>query len=142
MALQTYSFDQVIVTYGGIPLEGFADGDAISIEYPEGWTMQKGAGGAVTRSRVQDPTAMVTLRLQQTSPSNAVLAGFYEADRAARTSATALPLLIRDRRSGGELFAAQSGWVSQKPAMTFAEESGPREWTLTTHNAAGVPLPI
>ena len=127
MSVKTYDFARVVVIRGGVPVLGFADGDSINIEFPESYTDQVGAGGAHTRSKVNDPSATVTLRIQQTSPSNAV----FEASAAldAASGAAALPLLIKDLSGTEQFFAAQS-WVSQRPSKSFASESGAREWTF------------
>lgn len=124
---QTYDFGKVAVLRGGVPIIGFADGDSISIEHPEKFTLQVGAGGATTRSRQNNPTATVTLRLQQRSPSNVVLEAAALADEA--TGLGAVPLLVKDL-TGAELFFAGQSWVEARPTQTFGSDSGVREWKL------------
>lgn len=127
MPTQTYDFSKVVVLRGGVPVLGFADGDSISVEFPESWTLQVGAGGATTRSRNKNPTAKATLRLQQKSPSNAVFEAAATLDEA--TGAGAVPLIIKDLTGTEQFFAAQS-WFEKRPSKTFASESGSREWVL------------
>lgn len=133
--IKTYALADVRVIYGGVPIQGFADGDVITIERPEAFTTQVGAGGAVTRSRTNNPTSRVTIRLQQTSRSNAVIEGFSSLDRA--TGLAALPLIIKDLL-GNDLFMAAEAWVASPANITFGAESGVREWVFDCNGVAGV----
>lgn len=139
-ALKTYSFKDVTVLLGVVPIEGFADGDAIEFTLPASWTKQIGAGGAHTRSRVHDTSVELKLRLQQTSLSNATLEAFALADEAIGRG---IPGLFAKDLLGNEIIGAPSCYVSQRPAMTYGAESGVREWTLqlvgATVGALGTP---
>jgi hypothetical protein len=137
MALKTYDFRKVAVLVSGVPITGFADGDAISVEFPESWTKQIGAGGAHTRSRNNDQSAQMTLTLQQTSLSNAFLSGLAAADEL--TGAPILGVLIKDLR-GNDLLAAAQAYCSQRPGLTFGKDSGTREWVIQLVDVVGAAL--
>ena len=137
MALKTYDFRKVALLVSGVPISGFAEGDAISVEFPESWTKQIGAGGAHTRSRNNDQSAQLTITLQQTSSSNAFLAGLAAADEV--TGLPILGVLIKDLR-GNDLLAAPQAYVSQKPGLTYGKDSGSREWVIQLVDVTGAAL--
>lgn len=135
--MKTYNFKDVVVLVGGVPITGFADGDAISIAVPASWTKQIGAGGAHTRSRVNDGSVEVTLRLQQTSTSNATLEAYAIGDEA---FGNGIPGFLAKDLNGNDLVAAPLCYVSQRPAISFGAEAGTREWTLQLDEAVGAAL--
>jgi len=128
---RNYDFNSVILLIGGVPITGFADGDAISVDLPERFTTQVGAGGATTRSKRNDRTATLTIRLQQSSPSNDVLSGYAKLDDL--TGKGVVPALLKDL-NGRDLLAAPQAWIEQMPGPTFGAESGVREWVLRLAN--------
>jgi len=127
MALQTYALRDVYLVIGSTIVDGYADGDAISVEFPPSFSTQVGAGGATTRSRNNDRTATLTVRLQQKSLSQIGLAATAALDRA--TGLATVPIVLSDT-SGNELFACPQAYLEQRPGMTFAQDSGVREWVF------------
>lgn len=133
MAVKTYSFADVDFIWGPNKIDGFADGDSITIEADEDlWTKQTGNDGATTRSQTVNYGAKVTARLQQTSLSNAVFQASVIADRVSRAGVE--PLLIKDRSSQATLYSAETAWIAKQPQATFAGESKEREWVIDTDN--------
>jgi len=131
--LKTYSPRDVTVLISGVPIGGFADGTFVAIEFPESFTVQKGAQGAHTRSRVADASATMTLTLQQTSSSNAILAALLVADV---SLSAPFSVLVRDNL-GLDLVAAPQCYITQRPSLEFGADAGNREWGITMHNVAG-----
>lgn len=132
MALKTYNFKQVAVIVGGRQITGFAEGDAVTVERNEdSWTLQVGAEGESTRSKSNNRSGKVTLRLQQASESNAVLDGFRIADELADNGL--VPVLVKDN-SGNSLYSAEQAWVVKPPAAAHGNKSAEREWVLETDN--------
>ena len=129
----TYDPKKVVVTFGGVPLTGFADGTFISIEpVEEAFTRVSGADGLVSRARSNDDGYEVTLTLQQTSLSNAVLSGIHNQDK--RTGDGVKPLTVKDLR-GEQLFFAEAAWIRQDPTVEYSKEIEEREWVFDTGRA-------
>ena len=128
--VKTYLPDEVVVTFLGVPLSGFADGDFITVSpNSEGWTKQIGADGEVARSRTNDFTHNVEVTLMQTSESNLYMSGIAEADRISGTGKG--PLSVTDL-SGNSLHFWAEAWIEINSDDTFGKETGDRTWKLTT----------
>lgn len=133
MALKTYDFNSVLVLWGGVELSGFADGESVSITpNADRYSHRVGNDGEPVRSRVNDDTYEVTLRLQAVSPSNAVLLASHALDAAGNSGV--VPMAVIDT-NGAEIFAASSAYVKRLPNMAFAREDGTREWVISTGKA-------
>jgi hypothetical protein len=128
---KNYDFKKVDVIVGGRQMAGWADGDdAISIEFDANlWETTVGAAGEVTRSKTNNLTATIKLKLQSTSDSNDILNGFYLSDLL--SNAGSEPFLMKDQ-SGREICAAESCWVEKPPQIQHGQKVGVREWTLKT----------
>ncbi len=129
MSFFDYSADEVDVLIAGLPITGFADGEFITIEFPEAFTKKIGSDGDVTRSRTMDNTARVTIKLHQSSPSNDMLSTLYTADRLARNGAGVGAFLIKDNQ-GRSLYASPACWIAKHPDVSFDRESTEREWVI------------
>lgn len=140
MPSQDFSFKHHAFILGSYPITGWADGTALSIEFPEDWTVQVGAGGAVTFSTKNDPTAKATLRLQATSPDNDFLTALAATDRA--TGLGKVPFFVKALRGGRDIVAAAEARITKRPNLEFSEEGGNREWQLTLVDVDTFSLPI
>jgi len=130
MPVITYDPKKVIVSYGGVPITGFAE-TFISITQPNDTFVKKvGADGEVGRSRSNDQTNEVTITLMGTSKSNAYLALMHAADKA--SNAGALPLLITDRSDGGCLFFWDAAWIKKNPDLEKGKEISDIAWVFDT----------
>jgi hypothetical protein len=125
----TYDFDALTVALGAIIVDGFQDGEGVSIETGETFTDKVGIDGKVTRSKKFDRTATVTIKLMQSSASNDLLSELHILDRDAPNGAGVVPLVIRDS-SGRSVYKADQAWVAQAPAVSFDQEAGAREWVI------------
>lgn len=135
MAFATYVADQVAVIVGGVPMEGFADGSRVTVEFDEQqFTKVTGSDGLTTRSKSNNYAGNITITLQQSSRSNDVLSGLWNADRVSNSGV--VPILIKDN-SGRTLWAAEHAWVQQMPSQEFAKEVSDREWILDTDKLTG-----
>jgi hypothetical protein len=128
MAVRTYNLADIIMTWGGIPIEGGGDGDKISIA-PTGddWTMQVGTDGEVIRSYQNNLSGRVTLTLIYGAPINAFLSAIARQDRL--TGDGVFPLSITDLR-GNSLFSAESAWIMKRPEVPLGRDAGSVEWAL------------
>jgi len=130
----TYDPKRVIITFGGIPISGFASGTFINAT-PSSDRFSKvvGADGEVSRSKSADETSEVTITLLQSSLSNQYLSGVESLDRL--TDKGILPLTITDLNGGTLKFWPQA-WITKAPDLGFAAEHTDREWTFNTGNVA------
>lgn len=125
-----YDFDQVTVAFGPILMDGFQDGEGVTIEQDtDGFTKKIGADGKVTRSKTLNRSARVTIKLMQTSACNDLLSAVYNLDIAAPNGAGVGPLYIRDR-NGRSVFSAAEAWIAKAPDVTFDREATAREWII------------
>lgn len=132
--MKTYDPKDVIVTFGGVSLSGFADGTFISVTASmERFQKVVGADGEVARGRSNDDTHEVTITLMQTSPSNDDLAAIAKSDRQSNDGVRALA--IRDL-GGNTLMFWPEAWVRQTPDIEFAKEVGERAWVFDTGQIA------
>lgn len=132
MSVKTYDPKQVLVTFGGFTLSGFADGSFVTVERLEdAWSMQIGTDGEGTRSKSNNRSGSITIQLMQTSDSNQTLTALALADELSNSSA--LPLMVKDN-SGTTICVAETAWIKKMPSSEFAREAGPREWVLETDN--------
>lgn len=133
MSVRTFDPKAVIVTIGGVPMSGFADGTFLEItaDVPQ-FTKTTGADGYVTRVKSNDYGAVMTLTLSQSSPSNDVLSAIFNADRL--TNAGVVPILIKDMSGTSVIFAA-TGWIQQFPDTSFGNEINDRAWIFDLANA-------
>lgn len=123
-----YDPAQIIMTFLGVPIVGYADGTFVAVERADdAFTMQVGSSGEVARSRSQNRSGSITFTLMQTSASNDVLS-----EAAAQDEATGLgtgPAFIRDNL-GRTVVNAPYAWVRKLPTLEFAKAAGSRVWVL------------
>lgn len=132
MAAPSLSYDpgQVIVTFLGTPLHGFADGTFVKVtRNEEAFKLQVGADGEAARVRNRNRSGQVAITLQQTSVSNDVLSAAAALDELAAGGTGAL--LIKDL-NGTTLVSALVAWVRKIPEAELGNELGQREWVLET----------
>lgn len=128
MAVSTFDPAQLLISVGGVPISGFADGEFVSItsNNPQ-FTRVTGADGFTSRVKSNDYSGTMTLTLAQTSPSNDVLSAFLNADRLTNTGV--VPVLIKDL-NGSSIYFSATAWIQQFPDITYSNEMSNRAWTL------------
>lgn len=128
--MATHSFDpkDVIVTVGGFPIGGWADGEFMSFERnSDAFTQTVGADGDTTRVKSNDKSGNLTLTLDQTSLSNDVLSAIATADELSNSGI--VPVLIKELNGTSTLFAG-NGWVQKLPVMAYGKETTTRVWVI------------
>lgn len=129
-----YDPDQISLSLGGIPIDGFADGEFCRIEKESAaFEDVVGSNGEVARSKTNDGRATVTFILLQTSDSNDLLSALHNADKNAPGGAGVGALMIRDKH-GRALHTAVEAWVSKEPDAVFDRTTTSREWTIRVAN--------
>jgi hypothetical protein len=130
------SFDpkKVIIIFGGMPIDGYADGAfaEIAANSADGFTKQVGADGEVARAQSNDNTHSLTITLMQSSLSNQALSTIRNTDKL--TGKSLLPLSITDM-NGGSLFTWPQAWIHGDPTWGYGKELSERQWVLDTGQA-------
>jgi len=130
MTTRIYDSNEVQVAFGGVPVEGYADGDFITITHAsDAFSSVVGTDGTVARSKTNDLRADIEIRLMNTSPTNAALSAIYQADRNAPGGAGVGAFLCVDL-NGTSLYAAGNAWIKRAPDPVFGREANERVWLL------------
>ena len=128
MAVRSYDPKSVIVSVGGVPISGYADGTFIEISRDDvAFTKVVGADGNTSRVKSNNTGGTLTITLQQTSPSNDILSAFAQADEL--TNSGVVPILVKDL-SGNSIYFSATGWIQKYPDSIFANEINTRAWVL------------
>jgi len=128
--MPSYNSADVDIIFGGVRLSGLAPDSFVDIEYDEdSWKLMIGADGEAVRSKVNNLSATITIRLTPSSFSNSILHGQWMADQA--TSKAAVPLLIKDGMTGTS-HTSDGAWVQKQPKKDYQVEAQPMEWTIRT----------
>lgn len=128
MPVRTYDPKSVIITIGGIPMSGFADGAFVSVERSnDTFSKVSGADGIVSRAKSNDRSGSLTLTLAQTSPSNDFLSGVAVLDELSNRGV--VPVAVTDI-SGRSRIVSAFGWVKKPAKAEFGKEISNREWVL------------
>lgn len=129
MAVKTYNPAEVSVIWNGIILSGFADGTFVEVTRDaDMFGKMIGADGKSIRTKSNDKSGRVTVRLLQGSDSNNLLAAAAILDENGDTGGG--PLLVKDS-SGLMVCAAASAWVKKMPDIQRAMgEQSSVEWVF------------
>jgi len=126
-----YSFKNVNAVYGISEIQGFAEGDdVVNIDFnADQFTMVVGAKGDATRTQTNDNSALIVIKVLQTSPSYKELLAQYNLDR--ETGANVQPLVVINKETG-ETFVGNNAWIVKPPAMTRGQNANAVEFTFAT----------
>lgn len=126
-----YNPDQVILTFAGLQIQGFADGSFVKVKpLSPGFTSKAGADRLVSRSRQNDPRVQITITLMKGSASNTALSTIHEADLDAPNGSGVAPFSLTDLNGDSSLQATYA-WIEQAPEDDYSKEEGECEWVLT-----------
>ena len=128
MPVANYEPSRVIISVGGVNIDGFADGTFISAERTnDTFTKVTGADNRTTRIKQNDFSGTFTFTLLQSSLSNDVLTGFMVLDES--TNDGVVPIIVKDLE-GTTLLAAAQAWVRKPPVIEYSKDDSNREWML------------
>lgn len=126
--VRTYDPKKVVLTVGGVPISGYADGTFISLERTsDTFSKISGAHGEVSRAKTNDFSGSLTVTLAQTSMSNNILQGFAIADELSNDGV--VPVFLKDN-SGQSVFFSANGWIRKPANAEYGKEISNREWVL------------
>lgn len=128
-AVATYAFKDVVVLVNGVPITGFADGnDAITVERDrDAFSKLVGADGDVMAIRSADRSGMATLKLLQSSISNAYLTTLIKVQDAGLLAPVSFS--VKDA-NGLDLILAEAAFVAGPPRAIYGAEHNAREWKI------------
>lgn len=125
----TYAAEKVIVTVGGVNVNGFTDGDFLTAKYDEDRYFKKtGADGEVGRSKNASRAGTIEVVLSGTSAANDELSALFNLAQIGGIDAP-IPMGVADL-SGRSLVGASKAWLKTAPDMVFGAEIGERTWTF------------
>jgi len=128
--LREYSGDQIFVSFFGLPLGGWADGEFVRIERENpAFEDVVGTDGEVTRYKTMDERATVTIRTMQSSPVNDQLSALHNSDKNTPGGVGVGALLIQDLQ-GTFVSTAEKAWISKEPDVSFDRAPTEREWVI------------
>jgi len=123
-----YDPDQVAVSFAGATIQGYADGEYITVEQvSDAFGDVVGTDGEVARSKSNDRRATVTIKLLQTSESNSILSGLHNLDLNAPNGAGVGSFSMVDLQ-GKTLVQAEQSWIVKFPDNSMDRTAKSREW--------------
>ena len=130
MTTRIYDSNEVQISFAGVPVTGYADGQFLSITHTsDAFVSMVGTDGQVARSKSNDNRAEISIDLLQTSPTNAAFSAIHLADKNAPGGAGIGAFLCVDL-NGTSLYAAGNCWIKRSPDPTFDREPTSRTWLL------------
>ena len=128
MGLRTYDPKDYDLDFLGGLIDGFADDTFIEIEASADWfELDVGAGGDVSRTRLNDRSANCKITLKQTAAANDFLAAALALDDAAGTGVG--PFILKDR-NGTTVVACANAFIKKPANVGLAKSQTPREWEI------------
>lgn len=125
----TFDPSKLIVTMGPVIIDGWSDGDYITVQLDEDLYFKRvGADGAVARTRNANRSGTIEVRTLATSDANVLLSALFATDNLAGGSAV-VPFGCADL-SGTSLASASQAWIKTMPALVFSKEPGERIWVF------------
>jgi hypothetical protein len=120
---------QTLCCMGLLIDSGFAEDDVFTLARNSPiFTRKVGADGQVTRSKTNDNSGMITIKLLQSSEANALLSAFAILDSKGNNGLGVGPLIVKDL--DGTTLISGTCWVEKWPDLTLGKEASEREWQL------------
>jgi len=118
----------VFFTFRGILVRGFASGSMITVARAnDGFAMDVGSQGDVTRVRSRDKTGTITLRLQAASPTNDLLSALVLLDE--QTGLGYGPASLTNLNET-TIVESPWSWIQKWPDIEQASDASVREWVF------------
>lgn len=129
--VKTYSPDEVTIAIANQLIDsGFAEGEFLSIERGANrFTTKFGTDGEAARSKNLNRSALVKIKLMQTSLGNDRLAALVALGESGVNGADVGDIVIRDL-SGNMVCRGDKAWVEKEPVVSRGAETGECEWTI------------
>ena len=123
------------VTFGTIPITGWAEGKKFSIGLDEDdWKTVSGTDGDVTRIRIRKDIGEISVFVSQGSATNSALSTQRQIDLS--TGAGAFPLSVVDK-GGITVITAKKAWIKKAPKVDESDNVEIREWVFSLAGLRG-----
>jgi len=130
MAVATYNPKKVLLSWGPVLFEGYADGSMIeATRNNQAVNLAIGSTGAGCRAISNDKSGTVTVNLLQSSLTNGLLNAQAIIDEASGDAV--YPLFLKDL-SGLDAVVAESAWIQKNADATYERETANRTWIFET----------
>lgn len=131
--IKTYSPKAVTVSWGGIPITGYSDGEFLNITLNADLTDEVvGAAGDVALTKIANFTGTITLTLLQNAETNLDLSNIYavqqRSDDVVRANMT-----IRDP-SGSTLYDCRDVHMKRCADVMLSDGQNSKQWTFFCSN--------
>lgn len=128
MAAKFFDPDQTLIYFGGVRIQGFADGEYITWErLTPAFQEVIGTDGEVCRSKSNDKRSKVVVKLLQSAASNAVLSGQHLTDIDTPNGAGVATFSMQDLQ-GKTIVKAAQAWIVHYPEGSWDRTAKAREW--------------
>jgi len=130
-AQKVYNSDEVEVIFGPVIMEGYADGEFLTIEQEsDDIDDVVGTDGEVAVSRTNDRRATATVKLLQTSNTNDLLSAIHLLGLNSPGMAGGIhPFVVKDR-NGRTLIEGANAWIKKAPDRSFDKTATSCEWVI------------
>ncbi|MCK5609859.1 hypothetical protein KAR91_48755 [Candidatus Pacearchaeota archaeon] len=126
--VRTYDPKAGVLTIGGTPIGGYADGTSIEHDFDEdAYSKVNGMDGVTSRAKSTNKGSFLTITLAQTSPSNDTLSALALADELSNTGV--VPVVYKDLSGTTTLFSP-NGWVRRKAPLSYDKTITNRIWII------------
>lgn len=133
--LTDYDPAEVLVSFGGITIEGFQTGTFVNIvKTADTWATVSGIAGEGMFVKANDPWYDVTFTLMANAASNDYLSALWTADLNL-TGTGLLPLAIKNNL-GREFFTSTSARIVKVADLAFSDAGDPKTWNIKCYKAA------
>ena len=131
--VKTYDAKLVTITFNGIIVNDFADGDFVAISgMNENFNYVSGADGSENRNNQNITGVDVVITCSQTSTTNDLFSAAHTADKLSNQGKG--PLLIKDL-NGTTLVSSGQAYIKGFADITMGNSLGTREWNFRAPNA-------
>lgn len=133
--MKTYNPKNIVISLGTLLINrGFPEESMVKVtQIAAVWEDVVGVDGEVTRVRIHDGRATVTISLMQSSDANNALSALLLRDMASPNGAGVGAFLMQDL-GGSTLVKASEAWVKGKPEQEFGKKVNARAWEFTLAN--------
>ena len=127
-SLTRYDPARLFVTWGGLPLSGFAPGTFLTIRRDDPvWRSVKGTNGELRRLRQKSKSGTVDLTLRHTASFNQALGALVKIDEL--TASMIAPLVIIDKLNASGS-ASVDAYIAAFPDLTYSKSEPDITWTF------------
>jgi hypothetical protein len=129
--IATYNPCEVDIIYGPLLLDGFAEGEFITVDQDEDtFSRVVGSNGEACDSLNANDSTTVTVKLMGTSKSNPRLSALHTLD--IQTGGRSPQALLIKDRSGNTLWATPNARIWKPGALSFDKQAKMVEWPIKT----------